>query len=342
VRAQLLLAIASSALAVVVILSAETLLRWGAPGYLAQTRGLHVYSDTYGWIPRSGTSVVLEGRRVSINSSGYRGRELASSKPPGLTRVVVLGDSIAFGLEVSDEQTFAHLLDTRVDGIEAANLAVQGYGPDQELIVLLKKGLRLDPDVVVLAFCLANDLAEAVLPFALYDGKTPKPRFRLVEDRLVLDDSRVRQAVGRRGLQWVGDHSHLYNRLTGLFSRPESAPDSPWRETKREALRDEGYALRLNMAIIRRVNAVCREHGISLLLAAFPNEAYQESKPQLSKRFLEALKAEGVAVVDMADRFQALGKPFSAVSLDGVGHLRPVGHAMAAQVLADEVRMLAH
>ena len=88
---------------------------------------------------------------------------------------------------------------------------------------------------------------------------------------------------------------------------------------------------------------MCREHGISLLLAAFPNETYQESKPQLSKRFLEAVAAQGVTVVDMADRFIALGKPFSAVSLDGVGHLRPLGHAITApQVLEGEVQTLAH
>jgi hypothetical protein len=340
--APLLLGIGSSALVVLAMLGAETLMRWSAPGYLVQTRGLHVFSDTYGWVPRSGTSVVIDGRRVSLNSSGYRGRELAASKPLGRTRVVVLGDSIAFGLDVSDEQTFTHLLDARDNGIEAANLAVQGYGPDQELIALVNRGLRLNPDVVVLAFCLANDLAEAVLPFALYDGRTPKPRFRLVEDRLVLDDSRLRQAAGRRGVQWVNDHSHLYNRLAALVSRPGSAPDFPWRETKREALRDEEYALQLNLAIVRRVNAVCRERGIRLLLVAFPNEAYQESKPQLSRRFLEAVEAQGVTVVDMADRFDALGESFAAVSLDGVGHLRPFGHAITAQVLEGEVQALAH
>ena len=340
--APLLLVIGSSALAVFVILGAETLLRWYGPSYLMETRGLHIYSHTYGWILRSGASVVIHGSRVSVNSSGYRGRELAATRPLGRTRVVVLGDSIAFGLDVSDEQTFTYLLDARDNGIEAANLAVQGYGPDQELIALLNKGLRLNPDVVVLAFCLANDLAEAVLSFSLYDGRTPKPRFRLVEDRLVLDDSGLRQTAGRRGVQWVSDRSHIYNRLKGLVSRRESAPDAPWRETKREALRDEEHALQLNLAIVRRVNAVCRERGIRLLLAAFPNEAYQESKPQLSRRFLEAVEAQGVTVVDMADRFEALGEPFAAVSLDGVGHLRPVGHAITAQVLEREVQKLVH
>jgi hypothetical protein len=112
--------------------------------------------------------------------------------PPGggeRTRVIVLGDSVAFGLGVSDDETFAHALDARDNGIEAANLAVQGYGPGQELLVLQGEGLRNGPDVVVLAFCLANDFAEALLPVALYDGRTAKPRLRLVGERLVLEDA---------------------------------------------------------------------------------------------------------------------------------------------------------
>jgi len=333
----LLTVVASSALAVLAVLSAEKLMRWWVPDYLVETRGLHIFSDTQGWIPRSDTPVVIDGHRVSFNSSGYRGRELPASKSRSRTRVVVLGDSIAFGLDVSDEQTFTHLFEVRDNGIEAANLAVQGYGPDQELIVLLDKGLRLDPDVVVLAFCLANDLAEAVLPFALYDGKTPKPRFYLVGDRLILDDSNLQQASWRRGMQWISDHSHVYNRLAAVVSGSEPPTATAWRKTKRDALGDEAYALKLNLAIVRRMNAVCRERGITLIVAAFPNEAYYESKPSLPKRFLESVEAEGIVVVDMADRFLANGELFSAVSLDGVGHLSPHGHAIAAQVLEIEI-----
>jgi hypothetical protein len=310
--------------------------RW-APDYLMETRGLHVFSDTYGWVPRQGTSVVIDGKRVSFNAAGYRGRELTLPKARDRTRVIVLGDSIAFGLDVADEETFTNLLDARDNGIEAGNLAVQGYGPDQELIVLLDKGLRLDPDVVVLTFCLANDLAEAVLPVALYDGKTPKPRFRLVGDHLVLDDSNLRQAVWRRGLQWLKDYSHLFNRVAALDYRSESRLAAPWREMKREAIRDQEYTLQLNLAIVRRMNAACRERGITLILAAFPNTVFYETKPSLAKRFLDSVQAGGVTVVDMADRFAALGQPFPAVSLDGVGHLSPLGHAIASQVLESEI-----
>jgi hypothetical protein len=189
---------------------------------------------------------------------------------------------------------------------------------------------------VVLAFCLANDFAEAVLPVSLYDGKTPKPRFRLEEGRLVLDDSNLRQAAWRRGVQWLSDYSHLFNRAAALGPSSESTA-FPWRDLKREALEDQEYTLRLNLAIVRSMDVACRQRGITFILAVFPNSTYYESKPTLARRFLDLVQAEGVRTVDMAERFVARGQPFEAVSLDAVGHLSPVGHAITSQVLEREI-----
>ncbi len=189
---------------------------------------------------------------------------------------------------------------------------------------------------MVLAFCLANDFAEAVLPVSLYDGKTPKPRFRLEGDRLVLDDSNLRQAAWRRGVQWLSDYSHLFNGAAALGSRSESTAFA-WRDLKREALGDQEYTLRLNLAIVHSMEAACRQRGITFILAVFPNATYFESTPTLAGRFLDSVQAEGVTVVDMAERFVAVDQPFEAVSLDAVGHLSPVGHAIASQVLEREI-----
>ena len=76
---------------------------------------------------------------------------------------------------VSDEETFTHLLDVRDNGIEVGNLAVQGYGPGQELLVLLGEGLRDDPDVVVLAFCLPTTSRTPFLPVRSTTAGRPSP-----------------------------------------------------------------------------------------------------------------------------------------------------------------------
>jgi hypothetical protein len=329
-----------SAVLVVIIVGAELLARWCAPDYLVRTRGFHVFSETYGWVPRKGASVVIDGKRVSFNARGFRGRDFAIPKAGDWTRVVVLGDSIAFGLRVSDEETFTHLLDVRDNGIEAANLAVQGYGPGQELLVLMREGLRLDPDVVILAFCLGNDFADALLQVSLFDGKTPKPRFRLLGGQLLLDDSNLRLSGLRRMEQFLADESHLFNLVSGLTPRRDAVPGRHWRERYDEALSDEEYALQLNLALVRRISTLCRQRDVSFLVAAFPDRESYGVKPPLAERFFSSLETEGITVLDMSVPFRAVGSRIRSVAVDGTGHLSPLGHTLTAEVFEAHIRWL--
>jgi hypothetical protein len=332
-----LLALGSCLLLVLALVGAELVARAWAPDYLVRKRGLHVFSSLYGWAGRPGATAKMGGGGVSLNARGYRGRELTLPRTSDLTRVVVLGDSIAFGFGVSDEQTFPHLLDVRDNGIEAGNRAVPGYGPGQALLVLQHDGLSEDPDVVVLAVCLRNDFVDAVLPVALYDGVRPRPRFRLVEDRLVLDTGSMRRSGMERALQWLGDYSHLFNRLQAMVPRREAAPGHDWRYRKQEALRDPDYALRLSLALVLEMARLCRRSGAELLVSSFPSGLNYEMRSKLAERFLDSLKAEGVWVIDMGARFRALGLTPAAVALDTTGHLSPRGHAVTCETLEDAI-----
>ena len=270
---------------------------------------------------------------VSLNARGYRGRDLALPKAGDRMRVVVLGDSVAFGYGVSDEQAFPHLLDVRDNDLEVGNLAVQGYGPAQELLLLRNEGLREDPDLVVLALCLRNDLVDAALSVALYNGVTPRPRYRLVAGRLVLEDAALHRSGAERALQWLVDDSHLFNRLLAVVPRRSPAPDVGWRRRKQDVLQDEAQVLRLNLALVLEMQRVCHRHDVAFLVAAFPSGLDYEVKPGLQRRFLDALESEGVAVVDMGARFDALGVTPAELSLDRTGHLAPRGHALSADIL---------
>jgi hypothetical protein len=274
---------------------------------------------------------------VSLNARGYRGREATLPRRDARTRVAVLGDSIAFGYGVADEETFPHLLDARENGIEAVNLGMEGYGPGQELLVLRNEGLRAEPDVVLLAVCLRNDFVDAILPVALYDGVTPRPRFRLEGGELVLDDAPVRRSRLGHAVQWLNDHSHLINRLSALLPRPQGPEDPGWRHRKQEALRDEDYAFRLTFALVMEMERACRERGIAFLVATFPNGLGYAMRPELQARFHGALEAEGVAAVEMAAHFRDLGLTPAALAIDRTGHLGPRGHAVTSEILEREI-----
>lgn len=102
---------------------------------------------------------------IRTNSLGLRGPELIEPKPDDLFRIVVLGDSVAFGWGVREEDTFpsqlADLLQLLHPGqrFEVVNAGVSGYGTWQQARWLEEHALRLQPDLVVVQMHL-NDAAD--------------------------------------------------------------------------------------------------------------------------------------------------------------------------------------
>lgn len=149
-----------------------------------------VHHATRGWAVRPQLVDVpaFDGRRVSSNTQGLRGRrEYAVPKPPGVQRVLVLGDSFTFGDEVSDDETYCHLLQASLPAdVEILNLGVHGYGHDQMLLYLQEVGARYQPDVVLLGF-VAQDMERNLLAFRDF----AKPHFDLTASGLRLGGSPV-------------------------------------------------------------------------------------------------------------------------------------------------------
>lgn len=98
---------------------------------------------------------------VSINSHGLRGEEILSSNGKKAKRLLVLGDSVSFGVGVKSNQTFPALLNERLKGrgIEVLNAGVSGYSTYNEVRLFSDKLMALKPDYVILQFCL-NDISD--------------------------------------------------------------------------------------------------------------------------------------------------------------------------------------
>ncbi|HVT56869.1 MAG TPA: hypothetical protein VHR45_00575 [Thermoanaerobaculia bacterium] len=95
------------------------------------------------------------------NSLGYRDVEHEIAKPPGVVRIVVLGDSVAAGLHIRrNEDVFPPILEQSLNAqglrAEVINLAVSGYNTQQEVETLKEKGLRYQPDLVLVAYTLSS------------------------------------------------------------------------------------------------------------------------------------------------------------------------------------------
>ncbi len=103
------------------------------------------------------------GVHYRINRLGFRGREFGAKKPADTYRIVVLGDSVAFGWGVPLEETMTSLIERELNArggkkVEVLNLAVQGYESIQQYTVFQKKALALEPDLVLFFFN-RNDVA---------------------------------------------------------------------------------------------------------------------------------------------------------------------------------------
>jgi hypothetical protein len=91
------------------------------------------------------------------NSRRYRDVEHSVEKPPGITRIVILGDSFAFGQGVADEEIFARVL-ARMAGpqVEVINMAKGGWSTINQFMAFKREGLAYEPDVVIVA-AVTND-----------------------------------------------------------------------------------------------------------------------------------------------------------------------------------------
>ncbi len=99
------------------------------------------------------------------NRYGLRGADPALPKPPGIVRILMLGDSFTFGFPVKDDETFCALIERglRERGYRAdlINGGVSGYSPTLHYISLRDQFLAFDPDVVVLWFDLGDPQEDA-------------------------------------------------------------------------------------------------------------------------------------------------------------------------------------
>jgi hypothetical protein len=99
----------------------------------------------------------LEGRPFTVNEFGMRDRRtLARTKPTATTRIALVGSSIVMGYGVSDEETFARVLETRLNNefanseqhFEVLNFGVGKQWAPHRLIRIQRQVVGFEPSVL--------------------------------------------------------------------------------------------------------------------------------------------------------------------------------------------------
>jgi lysophospholipase L1-like esterase len=135
-------------------------------------RSLHEVRPDRPWIfglrPGARSRISATGDVLyEVNADGFRGPLRTAAKPPGVFRVVVLGDSVAFGYGVAEADSFVRRMEallSEAQPVEVLNFGVGGYNPYNEAAQFADLGVAYAPDLVLVAFCI-NDLNDPTLHF---------------------------------------------------------------------------------------------------------------------------------------------------------------------------------
>ena len=116
------------------------------------------------------------GEVVKTNSFGMRGDEPFTEATENLLRIVALGDSFTFGHKLRGEDTYPQILEELLNEssaetgyqYEVLNLAVTGYGTQDESLTLKYKGLQWNPDLVLIGYVFNDPESEPVQKLSAY------------------------------------------------------------------------------------------------------------------------------------------------------------------------------
>jgi hypothetical protein len=216
-----------------------------------------------------------------INHQGMRSdRDFGYEKPPGVTRIVSLGDSFTIGFEVDADKCFSSILEAelRQAGLnaEVLNAGVSGYSNAEELLYLERELIKYAPDLVLVSFY-GNDV----------EDNLRTQLFRLEAGRLVAQNA---EYVPGGSLANFLNTNVLFNLLSERSNAFALANERLTTAIKRDAIdknierirdgtnagatpRENDSGAQLTAAIFERMYAFLRPRQIPLVIQSIPDPA---------------------------------------------------------------------
>ena len=269
----------------------------------------------------------------TINAAGFRDRPYPTQKPAGTFRVVVMGDSIAFGYGVRLEDSFAKRLERELatragtQPIEVLSLGVNGYNPYTEAALLADVGVRYQPDLVLVAFCI-NDLNDPTMHF---DAQTVLRLGDLPD--LAFPDPAVRRRPGPPSL---ATRLCALSRLCSLLPGGAAQPLDPGTLAAGLVSYDRPSVTQLGWLRDRYADmaATARTVGARFAAVVFPNSTQIDGKgsDDIDRDIAALGDAGGWQTIDLLAAFRR-GRDAGPLFID-VWHPTAAGHRIAADALA--------
>lgn len=248
-------------------------------------------------------------RRVTVtsNADGFRDRRDFRDGDPR-PRVVVLGDSMVFGMGVEEDERVTEALERLEPGWRVDNLGMVGFGPDLMLRALEAVRFEPAPRAAVVAI-FSHDLYR-VVPEAVGVG-FPLPRYALIDGRLTTVPYPARPAWER-----------LYLTQTVRYLRA----------------RYTGATFPLNAALLDRFRALAVERRIALGVVFVPGPRERADDRRRRAWLAGWARTHDTPFLDLTDAIADGGG--AALYLPNDSHWNPDGHRASAARLRPFVAAL--
>ena len=282
----------------------------------------HLFVPGYRGTMYKGISTGWREIPIRINAHGLRGAEFPRAKPAGVRRILLLGDSLAFGYLLEERDSVSAQLQTLLDGRAGAgrthvvNAGVPGYDLANVAGLLERRGLAFAPDVAVVV----------TGPGDVHDAGTRKNAAgeRVDLGRELALYRLVQTSALANAMQWLGFRALRLLDPTlpltrGLHAEVLSA------ELRRAWDRYEGD--------VARLAALAAAHRLPLLLVLVPGELqlFSESTT-LGRRWADLARRHGVGFVDLLPAFRPVRR--HGLYLPADGHPNAEASAIAAREIA--------
>ena len=284
--------------------------------------------------------------RSRINAAGMRNDETSLEKPEGVYRIVIVGDSVAYGLTVDRQYAFPQQLEALLNGqalpgrrYEVLNLGVSGYNIEQIIERLRVLGIPHAPDLVIYAYSL-NDPQDFSLEL---QGLSAMQR-----------EAREELRPGRSLLRWLS-HSKAFLLVWRSFQQPWTRPVRPARQSPDYVAvvsgRHAEYFGQLHRGEswqrveegLGELAALTQSQSVPIrsLVAVLPIHLAGSARYPLSGlhvKIVEAARDQGLEALDLAPAVMGAAASTAAADFNDPFHPSPHGHRRVAQGLMDWVR----
>jgi len=214
----------------ILILGAEAALRIRYPNLLIETEASNEFPLFCSFHPRLGRwhkkniSYECCGALVTHNRNGLRDQELSYENRGDRERILVLGDSVTWGIGVNDGETFCDFMESGLESTDVINMGVSGFGTGEEFLLLQHEGLRYKPDTVVLFFYIGNDICNTFQPES-WDNFSANI-FYLEDNELKIKYFKISPL--RRIAIFLNEKSSIINFVNKIILKRKPDPELNW------------------------------------------------------------------------------------------------------------------